>query len=88
MTASVANTADIRRPVNLGRTDDTTFDTAIRRNSEDAKPPRKRAHFDTRKSTTTSLYPAKVPEPSSIASPKTGARRDARPTGPHVEFCN
>ena len=91
VTAFVANTADIRRPFNLavlGRTDDSTSDTTIRRNRQHANAPRKRAHFDTRKSTTTSLYPAKVPQPSSIASPKTDGRRDARPTGPHVEFCD
>jgi hypothetical protein len=77
MTAIVANTADIRRPDNLVCTDYSTSDTTIRRNARDAS---KRAHFDTRNTTTTNLYPAKVPEPSSFASPKTDARRDARPT--------
>lgn len=84
MTAIVANAADIRRSFNLGRTVESTSDTTIRRIP---KTPRKCAHHDARNTTTTSLYPAKVPEPSSIASiasRKTDARRDARPTGTHV----
>jgi hypothetical protein len=83
MTAVVANTADIRRLSNLRSKDDSTSDTAIRRNRKDAL---KTCSCDIRNNTTTSVYPAKVPEPSSFACPKTDARRDARPTGPHVDF--
>jgi hypothetical protein len=78
MTAIVANAADIRRP-----------DTTIRRNPKDAS---RRAHFDTRNTTTVNLYPAKVPEPSSIALPSLAQNRcQARcaPNGAtetHVEF--
>lgn len=89
MTATVANTADIRRPTNLERTDYSNSDTTIRRNYEDAM---KTCSSNTRNTT---KLPAHVPRRCQNRRPSLESLRPKPMPGevraqqrPHVEFCN
>lgn len=87
MTATVANTADIRRPTNLERTECSTSDTTIRRNHEDAL---KTCSSHTRNTT---RLPAHVPRKRQNRRPSLESLRPKPMPGevraqqrPHVEF--